>query len=64
MVALEGLTLRITGNLVLWTALGDLADEEPRLAAADLDRLRERAERQPHDMEDHRMRATSDALAA
>ncbi len=61
-VELEGLTLGITGNLVLWTALRDLADDEPRLDAAELDRLRERAERQQHEMEEHRMRATREAF--
>ena len=61
-VELEGLALGITGNLVLWKALRDLADEEPRLDAAELDRLRERAERQQHDMEEHRMRAAREAF--
>ena len=45
-VELEGLALGMTGKLALWKALRELVDEEPRLDAAELERLRERAERQ------------------
>ena len=62
MVELEGLALGITGKLGLWRALRELAGEEPRLDAAELDRLRERAERQRDGVEEHRMRATADAF--
>ena len=39
-------------------------DEEPRLDAAELDRLRERAERQQAELEEHRLRAAGEAFRA
>jgi hypothetical protein len=63
-VELEGLALGITGKLALWLALRGLVDEEPRLDAAELDRLRERAERQRDAVERHRMDATREAFAS
>ena len=61
-VELEGLALGITGKLALWKSLQELVDEEPRLDAAELARLRERAERQQHDVEGHRLRAVREAF--
>ena len=61
-VELEGLALGVTGKLGLWKALRELVDEEPRLDAAELDRLRERAERQQAELEEHRLRATGEAF--
>jgi hypothetical protein len=61
-VELEGLALGINGKLGLWKALRELVDEEPRLDAAELDRLRERAERQLVEAEEHRLRATREAF--
>ena len=61
-VELEGLALGITGKLALWKSLQELVDEEPRLDAAELARLRERAERQQRDAEDHRLRAVREAF--
>jgi hypothetical protein len=61
-VELEGLALGITGKLALWKALHALASGEPRLDAAELDRLRERAERQRDGVERHRVRAAADAF--
>jgi hypothetical protein len=61
-VELEGLALGITGKLGLWKALHALASEEPRLDAAELDRLRERAESQRDGVERHRVRAAADAF--
>ena len=61
-VELEGLALGITGKLALWKSLQEIVDEEPRLDAAELARLRERAERQQHDVEDHRLRAVREAF--
>ena len=59
---LEGLALGVTGKLGLWKALRELVDEEPRLDAAELDRLRERAERQQAELEEHRLRAAREAF--
>ena len=61
-VELEGLALGVTGKLGLWKALRELVDEEPRLDAAELDRLRERAERQQAELEEHRLRAAGEAF--
>ncbi|MBN1529737.1 MAG: hypothetical protein JW895_11785 [Thermoleophilaceae bacterium] len=61
-VELEGLALGITGKLALWKALLELVDEEPRLKAAELKRLRERAERQQRDVEERRLRAVSETF--
>jgi hypothetical protein len=63
-VELEGLALGITGKLALWRALRGLADAEPRLDAAELDRLRERAERQRDAVEAHRVSAARDAFGS
>ncbi len=63
-VELEGLTLGVTAKLALWKALRELVDEEPRLDAAELDRLSERAERQQGELEEHRLRATGEAFRA
>jgi hypothetical protein len=63
-VEMEGLALGVTGKLGLWKALRELVDEEPRLDAAELDRLRERAERQQAELEEHRLRATGEAFRA
>ena len=61
-VELEGLALGVTGKLALWKELHELVDEEPRLDAAELDRLRERAERQQVELEEHRLRAAREAF--
>jgi hypothetical protein len=62
LVELEGLALGITGKLALWKALLEMVDEEPRLKAGELTRLRERAERQQRDVEGHRLRAAREAF--
>lgn len=61
-VELEGLALGVTGKLGLWKALRELVDEEPRLDAAELDTLRERAERQQAELEEYRLRAAGEAF--
>jgi hypothetical protein len=61
-VELEALALGVTGKAALWKVLHGLASEEPRLDAAELDRLRKRAERQRDGVERHRVRAAADAF--
>ena len=64
LVELEGLALGITGKLGLWRALLGLVPEEPRLDRTQLNRLEERARRQRDAVEDHRLRASQEALRA
>ncbi len=64
LVELEGLALGITGKLGLWRALLGLVPEEPRLDKAQLNRLEERARRQRDEVEEHRLRASQEALRA
>ena len=64
LVELEGLALGVTGKLAGWKALRLLADGEPALDVAALDRLIERAERQQRGLEEHRLRATREAFGA
>ena len=54
MVELEGLLTGITGKIGLWVALLQIAPSEPRLDAARLERLRERAESQRATVEELR----------
>ena len=63
-VELEGLALGVTGKLALWKALKLLAETEPALDAAELDRHIERAEEQQRQLEDHRLAAVREALGA
>ena len=62
-VELEGLSLGVEGKLSGWRSLEKVAVSEPRLAAADLPRLIERARRQRRQLEKHRLRAVEIALA-
>ena len=62
-VELEALTLGVAGKRGLWVALQDVADDEPRLAAAPLPALIARADRQLAGLEQHRRRAAREALA-
>jgi hypothetical protein len=64
LVELEGLALGVTGKLAGWKALRLLADGEPALDAAALERLIERAERQQRELEEHRLQATREAFGA
>ena len=57
LVELEGLALGVSGKLALWRALRLLADDEPALDAARLERLVERAKSQQEGIEEHRLRA-------
>jgi hypothetical protein len=63
-VELEGLMTGITGKIGLWGALLQIAPDEPRLDAAQLERLRERGESQRATVEELRERAAREAFAA
>ncbi len=62
LVELEGLALGVTGKLAVWKALRLLADGEPALDAAALDKLVERAEEQQRGLEEQRLAAAREAL--
>lgn len=64
LVELEGLALGVSGKLALWRALRLVADDEPALDAARLERLVERAESQQEGIEEHRLRAARLAFGA
>ena len=53
----EGLSLGIEGKLSMWLALKEAAASDPRLSAADYDRLIERARSQRRTLEPHRLAA-------
>jgi hypothetical protein len=63
-VELEGLLTGITGKKGLWLALLQVAPSEPRLDAALLQRLADRAEEQRATVEELRERAAREAFAA
>jgi predicted DNA-binding ribbon-helix-helix protein len=63
-VELEGLLTGITGKKGLWVALLQIAPGEPRLDAALLERLRDRAEEQRATVEELREKAAQEAFAA
>jgi hypothetical protein len=62
-MALESITLGVTGKLSLWTALKEVEGEYPPLASFDLDRLIERAEAQRDTLEQQRRAAARRALS-
>ena len=64
LVELEGLALGVTGKLAVWKALRLLADDEPALDAAELDRLVDSAEQQQRGLEEQRLMAAREALGA
>jgi hypothetical protein len=61
-VELEGLLTGITGKWGLWMALLQLAPHDGRLDGAQLERLRERAEKQRATVEELRERAAREAF--
>jgi hypothetical protein len=61
-VELEGLFTGITGKRALWVALLQLAPSEPRLDAARLERLRDRADAQRETVEELREKAAREAF--
>jgi hypothetical protein len=62
LVELEGLALGISGKLAGWKTLRVVAEDEPALDAAELDRLIDSAEEQQRGLEEHRLRALRDAF--
>jgi hypothetical protein len=61
-VELEGLLTGITGKRALWVALLEVAPGEPRLDAALLERLRDRADAQRATVEELREKAAREAF--
>ena len=57
MLEAEALSLGVEGKLSMWLALKEAAAADPRLAAADYDRLIERARGQRRTLEPHRLAA-------
>ena len=64
MLEVEALSLGIEGKLSLWLALKEAAAADPRLAAADYDRLIERARGQRRALEPHRLAAAAASFPA
>ena len=63
-VEFEGLVVGVTGKRCLWAALRHIAPQEARLDLEELDRLILRAERQLDELEELRLTAVSEAVAA
>ncbi len=63
-IEIEGLVVAVTAKRCLWAALHHVAPQEPRLDIEELDRLLERADRQLADLEEQRLKAVSEAVAA
>lgn len=61
-VELEGLLTGITGKRALWVSLLELAPSDPRLDAAPLERLRDRADAQRATVAELRDRAAAEAF--
>ena len=62
-MALETLTLGVEGKLAMWTALKQIADEHPPLAAANLDDLIARADSQHDALENERLATSGRVLS-
>ena len=63
-IEVEGLTLGVTGKLLLWRALRGVSDLVPELDVAKLDRLIARADAQRERLEELRLTAVREAVAA
>lgn len=62
-IELETMRLGVEGKAAGWRTLREIAETEPRLSAARLDTLLERARAQAEDLEKLRVRAVAEALA-
>ena len=62
LIEVEGLCLGVEGKLSLWRSLKNVAQQDPRLAVAELDQLIERAKQQRDELEEHRLEAAARAL--
>ena len=63
-IELEGLVVGVTGKRCLWAALRHIVPQEARLKLEELELLIERADRQLEDLEEQRLKAVSEAVAA
>ena len=63
-IEIEGLVIGVTGKRCLWAALRHVAPQEAQLDVEELDRLILRAERQIADLEEQRLKAVAEAVAA
>lgn len=63
LLELETLSAGVWTKIRLWRSLGSAADLRARLEGIDLDELVTRGERQLDELEQHRLRAASDALS-
>jgi hypothetical protein len=63
-IEFEGLLIGVTGKRCLWAALRHVAPQEPKLDVEDLDGLILRADRQIADLEEQRLKAVAEAVAA
>jgi hypothetical protein len=64
LVELEGLSAGVEAKRLLWLSLRAALGSDPRLADIDLERLAERARSQREGLEEHRIAAAEQALAA
>ncbi|UQX04248.1 hypothetical protein [Streptomyces sp. RerS4] len=60
----EGMLLGVEGKAACWRALRAVADVDPRIAAADMDRLLARADAQSRTLEELRHRRAAEVFAA
>jgi hypothetical protein len=63
-IELEGLVVGVTAKRCLWTALRHVTGQEPRLDLDELDALIARADEQLATLEEQRLKAVSEAVAA
>jgi hypothetical protein len=63
-IEVEGLLIGVTGKRCLWAALRHVAPQESQLDLEELDRLILRADRQIADLEEQRLKAVAEAVAA
>lgn len=64
LIELESLALGITGKLALWRSLRAVAEGEPRLDGAALERLAERAREQQQQVEERRTAVSAEVFAS